>query len=179
MNKPVLIKKKICLLGSFAVGKTSLIERFVNNRFDEKYLTTIGVMISQKTLTPFQNPEDSQFIQYNFLIWDIAGMDEFDTVVKNYYRGAAGALAVADLTRQETVSQLEVICNRFRLVSPAAQLLIIGNKLDILQESDKNITGLKIMASNFSTEFLLTSAKTGEGVEDAFMQLAQTIGVNK
>ena len=176
MDEPALIKKKICLLGSFAVGKTSLIERFVYSRFDEKYITTIGVKISQKIIPPFQSPATRQLTQYNLLIWDIARMEKFDTVVKNYYRGAAGALAVVDLTRPETISQLEDICDRFRSVSPSAQLLIIGNKLDVFQENNTTLIRLKKAASNFSTEYLLTSAKTGERVEDAFIMLAKKLG---
>ena len=97
------IKKKVCLLGSFAVGKTSLVERFVHNRFDEKYLTTIGVKISQKALPPIESKRDRQMIQHTFLIWDIAGLEKFDSVEMSYFRGAAGALVVADLTRPETI----------------------------------------------------------------------------
>lgn len=170
-----MIKKKICLLGSFAVGKTSLVERFVHNHFDDKYLTTIGVKISQKTLPPVQDPTSGRVVQYSFLIWDIAGMEKFDTVVMNYYRGASGALAVADLTRLETIPQLQDICDKFRSVSPAARLLIIGNKLDIFQQNHETTILLKKTVSNFSAEYLLTSAKTGEGVEEAFLELAKRI----
>ena len=170
-----MIKKKICLIGSFAVGKTSLVERFVHNRFDDKYLTTIGVKISQKTLPPVQDPTSGRVVQYSFLIWDIAGMEKFDTVVMNYYRGASGALAVADLTRQETIPLLQDICDRFRSVSPAARLLIIGNKLDIFQQDHETIILLKKTVSSFSAEYILTSAKTGEGVEEAFLELAKRI----
>jgi len=176
MDELNLIKKKICLLGSFAVGKTSLIERFVYSRFDEKYLTTIGVKISQKILPPFQSPANGRFIQHNFLIWDISAMEKFDKVVKNYYRGAAGALAVADLTRPETIPELGIICDRFLSVNHKAQLLIIGNKLDIFQKNDKVINGLKKIASDFSTQYLLTSAKTGACVEKAFLGLVKKIG---
>ena len=176
MDEPVLIKKKICLLGSFAVGKTSLIKRFVYSRFDEKYLTTIGVKISQKILPPLQYSGNSQLTQYSFLIWDIAGMEKFDKVVMNYYRGASGALAVADLTRPETIPQLQVVCDRFISVNPAARLLIVGNKLDIFQENDKIINSLKKTALNFSGGYILTSAKTGARVEDAFYMLAKNIG---
>ena len=170
-----MIKKKICLIGSFAVGKTSLVKRFVHNRFDDKYLTTIGVKISQKTLPPVQHPTSSRVVQYTFLIWDIAGMEKFDTIVMNYYRGASGALAVADLTRQETIPQLQNICDKFRLVSPDARILILGNKQDIFQQNHETITLLKKIVSNFSAEYLLTSAKTGEGVEEAFLELARKI----
>jgi len=177
MNKTSSIKKKICLLGSFAVGKTSLIERFVHNRFGEQYLTTIGVKISQKIFPPIQHPESGQFIQYTFLIWDIAGMDKFDGVVENYYRGAAGALAVTDLTRPESIRHLQDICNRFYSVSPGAKLLILGNKLDIFQQDKKHIDLLKKTASQYLTEYMLTSAKTGERVEEAFMTLAKKISI--
>ncbi len=176
MDKISLIKKKICLIGSFSVGKTSLIERFVYSRFNKKYLTTIGVNISQKILPPFQLPGECKLIQYNFLIWDIAGMEKFDKVVKNYYRGASGALAIADLTRRETIQELETICDRFLSVNRKAQILMIGNKLDIFQENDKIIDFLKNTASDFSTEYFLTSAKTGARVEDAFLGLAKKIG---
>ena len=170
-----MIKKKICLIGSFAVGKTSLVKRFVHNRFDDKYLTTIGVKISQKTLPPVQHPTSSRVVQYTFLVWDIAGMEKFDTIVMNYYRGASGALAVADLTRQETILQLQDICDRFRSVSPDARILILGNKQDIFQQYRETITLLKKIVSRFSAEYLLTSAKTGDGVEEAFLELARII----
>ena len=107
-GKMTAVKKKICLLGSFAVGKTSLIERFVYNRYDEKYLTTIGVKISQKVLAPIDDPQGGRMIQHTFLIWDIAGLEKFDKVVKNYFRGAAGALAVADLTRPESPAVMPI-----------------------------------------------------------------------
>ena len=125
------VKKKICLLGSFAVGKTSLIERFVYDRFDEKYLTTIGVKISQKALPPIEEPNRSRMIQHTFLIWDIAGLEKFDNVVNNYFRGAAGALFVADLTRAETIEHLEHLYERFFAFNPDAVVIVLGNKLDI------------------------------------------------
>ena len=80
MEETFLIKKKICLLGAFAVGKTSLVERFVYDRFDEKYLTTIGEKISQKLLPPVQDTRSGQLCQHNVLIWDIAGLEKFDRV---------------------------------------------------------------------------------------------------
>jgi small GTP-binding protein len=173
MDKTTAVKKKVCLLGSFAVGKTSLIERFVYNRFDEKYLTTIGVKISQKILPPLQDPRSGQFIQHTFLIWDIAGLGKFDKVALNYFRGAAGALAVADLTRPETIGDLSEFCEKFRSVCPAATLVILGNKFDIFQQDEKTLLELKKIAAHYSTELLLTSAKTGQHVQKAFLILSQ------
>jgi small GTP-binding protein len=176
MEETSLIKKKICLLGAFAVGKTSLVERFVYNRFDDKYLTTIGVRVSQKILPPIRNPKSGVKTQYNLLIWDIERIEKFDSVVRNYYRGAAGALAVADITRPETIFALQKIADKFCTVTPKAQLLIVGNKLDIFEQDKKTLTLLKKTASQFSTEYLLTSAKTSERVEEAFRRLAERIG---
>jgi GTPase SAR1 family protein len=110
------------------------------------------------------------------LIWDIERIEKFDSVVRNYYRGAAGALVVADVTRPETISTLQEIVDTFRSVTPEAQLLIVGNKLDIFEQDKRTLSLLKKAASQFSTEYFLSSAKTGEQVEEVFMMLAQKIG---
>jgi small GTP-binding protein len=170
------IKKKICLIGSFAVGKTSLIQRYVYDRFDEKYLTTIGVKVSQKALPPIKGPNGGQMIQHTFLIWDIAGLEKFDRVVTNYFRGASGALIVADLTRPETVEDIGELYDRFCAISPGAAVIVLGNKLDMFKEDKPTLSALKAKAGEFKTEMMLTSAKTGEGVEQAFMGLSQKIG---
>ncbi len=173
------VKKKICLIGSFAVGKTSLVERFVYNRFDEKYLTTIGVKISQKPLPPIQDPTSGKMIQHTFMIWDIAGLEKFDKMVTNYFRGAAGALAVADLTRPETIEHISELCDRFRSISPNANVVLLGNKLDIFKEDKKTLAALKAKAVEYESDLILTSAKTGERVEQAFMELSQKIGCHQ
>lgn len=170
------VKKKICLIGPFAVGKTSLIQRYVYDRFDEKYLTTIGVKISQKALPPIKDPRGGQMIQHTFLIWDIAGLEKFDSVVKNYFRGAAGALFVADLTRPETIEHIGELYDRFCAISPDAVVIVLGNKLDLFKEDKQTLTVLKAKAAEFKTDLMLTSAKTGEAVEQAFMSLSQKIG---
>lgn len=175
MDSARQLKKKICLLGSFGVGKTSLVERFVYNRFDEKYLSTLGVRVSQKRLPSIEHPQGKGFLQYTFLIWDIAGMDKFDAMVENYYRGAAGALAVMDLTRPETAANLELICRNFLSVAGSAKLIVLGNKVDLLRRDDTENPELTDLAQTFSTDYLLTSAKTGENVETAFLNLARKL----
>lgn len=176
MAKTTALKKKICLLGSFAVGKTSLVERFVYDRFDEKYLTTIGVKISQKMLPPVRDTRSGQLCQHKFLIWDIAGLEKFDRVAVNYFRGASGALAVADLTRPDTIEDLEKFCKKFLSASPQATLVVLGNKKDIFQQNEPTLAELQNLADGYSADLLLTSAKTGEQVENAFMILSNKIG---
>jgi small GTP-binding protein len=170
------IKKKICLLGSFAVGKTSLVERFVHDHFEDKYLTTVGVKISTKLMPPVKSPGSGRLTQHTFLIWDIAGLEKFDRVAMNYFRGGAGALAVADLTVPETIDRLHEFCEKFLSVNPRATLLILGNKVDLFQSNDNIISNLAETARAFSSDYLLTSAKTGQQVEKAFQELSKKIG---
>jgi len=169
------IKKKICLLGSFSVGKTSLVERFVYDRFDEKYLTTIGVNISQKLLEPITPPNSTKLVQHHFLIWDIASFEKFNAVTLNYFRGAAGALAVADLTRPETLTDIRHLCDQFLSVNAEAKLVFVGNKIDIFQGPETILNELGETARSFATHYLTTSAKTTEKVENAFMDLSKSI----
>ena len=170
-----LVKKKICLLGAFAVGKTSLTERFVYGRFEEKYLTTVGVKISQKMVPPIQAPGGGRTVQHVLLIWDIAGLEKFDHVTDNYFRGAAGALAVADLTRPETIEDLKRFSTRFRSVNPGAKLVLIGNKLDLFDDDRGTLARLEKLAREYATGFILTSAKSGARVEEAFLELSRKI----
>lgn len=170
-----VLKKKICLLGTFAVGKTSLVQRFVNDRFSDKYLTTIGISVSKKLMPPVDCEETGGPAQHTFLIWDIAGLEKFDPVVMNYFRGASGALAIADLTRPETVDELAAIGNKFLSVNPKAALVAIGNKLDLMNDRTDTFSDYKRLAADFGSELILTSAKTGERVEEAFQLLSQKI----
>ncbi len=168
-----VLKQKICLLDTFAVGKTSLVQRFVNDRFGDKYLTTIG--ISKKLMPPVHGGQAGSAAQHEFLIWDVAGLEKFDPVALNYFRGASGALAIADLTRPETVDQLAIIGNKFLSVNPRAALVIIGNKLDLIKDRTDTFSDYQLLAADFGSALILTSAKTGERVEEAFHLLSQKI----
>lgn len=172
----MVLKKKICLLGTFAVGKTSTVERFVYSRFSERYLTTIGVRISQKLLPPLETPVNPEGLQYNLLIWDIAAMDRFDAVVENYYRGAAGALAVGDLTRPDSFAQLDEICARFRSVNPKAAIVIVGNKVDLQPSTKETSQAIDRLTAVYGSPSVTTSAKSGENVDTAFVALARKLG---
>jgi len=77
-------------VGTFTVGKTSLVERFLHERFDEKYLTTVGISAGQKLMPPIQSRHNGRTVQYMFLTWDIAGLEKFDPMAINRFRGASG-----------------------------------------------------------------------------------------
>ena len=170
-----IIKRKICLLGAFAVGKTSLVKRFVDDSFSEKYLTTVGISVSQKLMPPIPSGPLDDTVQHKFLIWDIAGLEKFDPVVMNYFRGASGALAVGDVTRANTVVALRTICNKFLSINPEAVLVTIGNKIDLLPEGGETAVSLKQLASDYGSELILSSAKTGQHVTEAFELLSRKI----
>ncbi len=170
-----ILKRKICLLGAFAVGKTSLVQRFINDSFSDKYLTTVGISVSRKLMPPVHCGQTGKTVQHTFLIWDIAGLEKFNPMVMNYFRGASGALAVGDLTRSETFDAMAIICDKFLSVNPKAALVTIGNKLDLIEGKSENFSGHKKMAAGFGSELILTSAKTGERVEDAFNLLSNKI----
>ena len=125
------IQKKICLLGDFAVGKTSLIRRYVEGRFEDKYLSTIGTKISRKTVAL---PTDTEIIDMTMLIWDLAGGEKFDRMTGSYYRGAAGAVIVCDLPRPETLDSIIRYAQDFLGINTNAPLVIVGNKAVLAEQ---------------------------------------------
>lgn len=163
-----LVQKKICLLGDFAVGKTSLVRRYVEGSFDDKYLSTIGVKISHKLLQ-----RDDYHL--NLIIWDLAGGDDFVAHDKNYLRGAAGALLVCDLTRPATVELLHRYARQLNEINPNASMVIAGNKCDMIGENSKYLEYLDEMSQTINCQSLLTSAKTGENAEKVIDLLADML----
>ena len=163
-----IVQKKVCLLGDFAVGKTSLVRQFVEGRFDDRYLSTIGVKVSRKTVL---RPD----YQLNLLVWDLVGGNEFSRSETGYMVGTAGALIVCDLTRVDTLEALTRYANQVRTVNPDVSLLFLGNKVDLLEKRAITEEQLTAVTNEFNGSYLFTSAKTGENVEAAFMQLAGLI----
>jgi small GTP-binding protein len=171
-----LINKKICLLGVFGVGKTSLINRFVHDRFDDNYISTIGVKVSQKIQSPIENKR-GRLSQFNFIIWDIEGFEDEYTPNNNFFIGAAGALVVADLTRAESIDRIPSIIDIFRKASPHAEIVLLGNKSDLQAGGmrEKTAEPFETIAKNENLRIIFTSAKTGDNVEYSFEQLGRLL----
>lgn len=164
----ISLSKKVCLLGDFAVGKTSLVRRFVHNLFEDKYLSTIGVKVSRKVIAV---PKGSEVIDLTMMLWDLAGSEEFDDVRLSYLRGAAGAVAVCDLTRPETLTGLQEYAQTLRAVNPAAHLIIAANKSDLAAQPLLHEERIRALAAQWAAPYYLTSAKSGENVEPLFRRL--------
>lgn len=158
-----MIQFKLCMIGAYAVGKTSLVERYVRSIYSDEYHTTIGVKIDKKEMLVND-------IETQCMIWDIAGEDEFYTVNNSYLRGMSGYFLVMDGTRLVSLDIARKIQARIELNYPGTPFVLIANKSDLVSRwvlSDGDMKG-------FSTSpytFIKTSAKTGEQVEEAFQFL--------
>ena len=160
-----MLQKKICLLGAFAVGKTSLVQQFVSGIFSDTYQTTIGVTIEKKMISINQNT-------VSLIIWDIYGEDEFQKIRQSYLRGASGYIVVVDATRRFT---LDTACELHRMTEESQGSLpciMILNKMDLQEEWEIRDTDLTPLLEQGWT-IIKCSAKTGDGVEMALSSLAE------
>jgi len=162
------VSKKVCLLGDFAAGKTSLVRRFVLNVFDDKYLSTIGVKVSRKTVVI---PREAEMVEMTMMLWDLAGSEEFDRVRASYLRGTAGAIFVCDLTRPATLDSLHTYLRDLASVSPATPIVIAGNKCDLLDQRLLQPSQIEALANENHFPWYLTSARSGVEVESVFRHL--------
>src|SRR5215469_5241970 len=158
------MQKKICLLGTFAVGKSSLTERFVSSIFSARYHTTVGVHIQKRKVEL-----DSGVI--DLIIWDLAGEDEFLSLRTAYLRGSGGYILVADGTRNDTLSKAVEMQKSADRALGGVPFVLMVNKADLQGDwvvRDADLDGLR----QRGWTVFKTSAKTGEGVSDGFIRLA-------
>ena len=162
-----MIQKKIALLGMYGVGKTSLVQRFLSNSFDEKYLATIGVKID-KALVTIQNQD------VTLMLWDIAGAEKDFTVPTSFLRGAAGYLLVIDGTRAETLDRGLGLINQVENELGKIPYVALLNKSDLTDQwqlQEDHTAQLDALGC----QVINSSALTGTGVETAFHALAEQI----
>ncbi|AFY53550.1 small GTP-binding protein domain protein [Rivularia sp. PCC 7116] len=170
------ISNKICLIGDFGVGKTSLIRRFVDRQFSDKYLSTVGVKISRKSIE-VTDKQRQEHIALQLLIWDIEGSTKFKRVSASYFQGAKGAIIVGDVTRPESLENLSEHIQAFLKVNPKGKTAIALNKSDLIDAEylDKYC---QLYSFNDNESFVSTfasSAKTGENVDKIFQSLAHSM----
>lgn len=167
-----VIKKKICLLGDPAVGKTSLISRYVLDKYDDDYLSTLGTKVTKKEVTIMDEPSQTEFA-LTFMIWDVLGQKEFKRIHQAAFQGTKAALIVCDLSRQETLDSLEEWTTNLLAVTGKAPIIFLGNKLDLVETP--NQAHFDALNAKFSAPYYFTSAKTGANVNDAFLNLGRLI----
>ena len=172
------IKKNIILLGDGAVGKTSLIRRFVLDQFNDNYITTIGTKVTKKEITVSNG---SQTYRVVMMIWDVIGQKDYGQTHSLSIQNMDGALLVSDLTRLETLESLQGYWIPKTIVSRGQiPMIFLGNKADLEEkafgmEEIKKIAKQSQAFNSGVTESFLTSAKTGDNIEVAFEILAKAL----
>lgn len=161
-----MIQKKVCMIGTSSVGKTSLVAKYVYSKFSDKYQTSVGVKVDKRALTV-------DGTEMTLLIWDLAGDDDFQRLNMSYLRGTAGYLFVADGTRAITLDQVMDIRQRIEKdLGPAPCVVLALNKADLEAHWAIDAARLASLAEQ-GWDVILTSAKDGRGVEEAFERLAR------
>jgi len=162
-----MIQRKICMVGTFAVGKTSLVSRFVRQIFSDRYMTTIGVRIDKKMV----EVDDEQV---KLLIWDIHADDSFQAFRPSYLRGASGVILVIDGTRRQTLADAELLFQRTRDHIGAVPFAVALNKHDLVGQWDVPAEAEAVWRER-AVIVQRTSARTGLGVEAIFSGLSRVL----
>lgn len=160
-----MITKKICLLGSFSVGKTSLVEQYVHSIFSDKYLSSVGVKISKKTVSVKGR-------EVNLVLWDMEGKDMYAEINLSYLRGAMGYFVVVDGTRLESLDVGKALHAQAVTKVGDIPCFFLINKADIADQWEVTQDMLQKVEES-GIHVLRTSAKTGLGVDEAFLALAE------
>jgi small GTP-binding protein len=170
------MKLKVCLVGERAVGKTSLVRRFVMDEFDDRYIRTLGTKVSKKNIKVVRSDQDKEY-HINMTIWDIMGEKSFtDLLQEAFFFGANGVIAVCDLTRKKTLKELKGWVEQVYGIAGEIPVAVLGNKNDLRSRKQLTKKDLTKLSKKFkSNSSFLTSAKTGYAVEKAFQDLAEAM----
>lgn len=156
---------KIIILGESYVGKTSIVQRYINDIFDDDLLATIGIDLMRKTI---QLNDD----QVDLDIWDTAGQERFYSITKSYYRNAHGILLVFDLSDEKTFTCIDQWLEGIKLeVSENVPIFLIGNKLDRID--NLNLELYQNRANRDNLTFFAVSAKSGQKIDEVFYKMAE------
>ena len=162
---------KITILGDAAVGKTSLINQFIEEGFQDDYKPTLGANIVRKDV----NLDD---VKVRLIMWDLAGQEKYRVVRSMYFQGCEGALLVYDITRYNTLESIDSKWLRDfkKYVKKKGAFVLIGNKSDL--EGQRAVTverGKELARKIKASQFIETSAKVGKNIEEAFTLLVNQI----
>lgn len=161
---------KLAVLGDPAVGKTSLIEKYIENRFEKNYQPTLGVNILTKDIILEEDDTETRLI-----LWDIAGQDKYDLTRKLFFEGCSGSLLVYDISRSSTFNGIKRkwLVDFKNFARPDGVYILIGNKADLKESRAVSFEEGSELANKIdASDFIETSAKDGKNVQDAFKRLA-------
>lgn len=168
-GEPRAREVKVVLLGHTGVGKSSLVLRFITNEFKPGTQSTIGASFMSKVMMVDQQP-------IKFQIWDTAGQEKYHSLAPMYYKGAAAAIIVYDITRQDTFDTLKEWVNELKEQGPENIVMAIaGNKSDRADERQVEAATAQNYAASIGASFMETSAKTKSNVDEIFVTLANRL----
>jgi small GTP-binding protein len=171
-----MVKLKITLIGEGGIGKTSLIKRYVFDQFSDGYITTIGTKVTKKEVK-VKHPKSGEEYNVTLMIWDIMGQRGFREILKEaYFYGTQGAIAVCDVTREDTLNRLDEWIETLNQITKNVPVVFMGNKCDLVDEAQLTYNDIKNFSGKYSdSTVFLSSAKTGINVNLAFKTLSETI----
>ena len=167
------VKRKLCLIGDWGVGKTSLVRRFVHDTFDDRYFETIGTKVIKKRIK--YKKEAGKVIDLNLLIWDIMGQKEFIRTQELAFHGTQGAIIVCDITRKETLDNLCHWQQTLFDIAKPVPIIILANKNDLTNDVKFSNEELCEVCEQLEAPYYLTSAKTGVNVDESFRQIGREL----
>ncbi len=164
------------MVGEHAVGKSSLIRKYVFNEYTDCYITTIGTKVTKKQIS-IQHPITKEMVDVDLMIWDIMGQKGFRRLLQDaYFYGAQGIVAVCDNTRESTLTELDTWIEGVHEISQEIPTVFLGNKCDLTDLQEIDLNELKSFSSGYeSPGAYLSSAKTGVNVDLAFNVLTDRL----
>ncbi len=172
---PEVVKLKVCMAGEAMVGKTSLIRRYVLDDYEDRYTATLGTKITKRNVRA-RDPRTGEALEINLILWDIMGTPTLRDLLKEaYYHGAHGILGVADITRKDTLRELDAWSRSIQTVAGNVPTYVVVNKVDLETERQLDRETVEAFCGQRGWGWTLASAKTGEGVEGAFASLVDLV----
>jgi small GTP-binding protein len=169
------VKLKICLVGDRAVGKTSLVRRYVLDQFDDRYATTLGTKVSKKVVH-LDLPAFGQRVEAVMTLWDVAGSLTYAQMLHHaYFHNAQGVLAVCDLTARSTLEDIDAWIDTAYAHARAVPVQFVVNKGDLRDDAEFGEDDVRAAAGAYDAPWVVASARTGDHVEEAFRSLARAV----
>lgn len=163
--------RKICLVGDPAVGKTSLVKRFVLDKYDDAYISTIGAKVLKREVDLRHSGKD---YHVSLMVWDVMGQKHFKIIESVAFLHVKGGLITCDMTRKETFDNMGYWIDALTNISGKIPLIILANKSDLADGLQVTRAMLDEFSARTGIPYFITSAKTGENVEAAFLKLAES-----